>query len=357
MTTVSIALATYNGGKYIDEQLQSLARQQRSPDELVVVDDASTDNTVARVEAFAATAQFSVRVHHNSERLGYRANFMRAAGLCRSEVIAFCDQDDIWEPHKLTLCLTPFADPEVLLVYHDALAVTGEGDPVAPIEQVPSPAVVRFLQSRPMDYALGFTQLARRSLLGVSEFWHDSVDHKEVQRRERMAHDQWFYFLASVFGSVARIDESLVRYRQHGNNSYGWKASSRLAGLVHRLWPSLGGRAEEYAALARGAASRAFVLERLAATLTGEWQSKAGLGAQKYRALEQLYRERHRVYGSERYHDRATAFGRILSRRGYRAKQEWGLGAKALLADFCLGLPAGYRLSARAGLTPRGRGA
>jgi glycosyltransferase involved in cell wall biosynthesis len=352
MTTVSVALATYNGGKYLDEQLRSLALQQSAPDELVITDDASTDDTVARVHAFAAISQFPVRLHRNSERLGYRANFMRAAGLCRSEVIAFCDQDDFWEPRKLAICLAPFADPEVLLVYHEAMAVTADGNPLATIERPSSPPAVGFLQSRPMDYALGFTQVVRRSLLGLSAFWYASLDHKERQRREKMAHDQWFFFLASVFGTITRIDEPLVRYRQHGDNSYGWKASSRLAGVVQSLWPSLRGRVEEYAALESGAASRASILEQLAVALTGEWRSRANLGAKRYRALEQLYGERRQVYGSESCYDRATAFHRILTQRGYRAKRDWGLGTKALLADLCLGLPAGYRLSARAGLTP-----
>jgi glycosyltransferase involved in cell wall biosynthesis len=353
--TVSVALATFNGARHIDEQLSSLALQQRLPDELVVTDDASSDDTVARVEAFAATAPFPVFVHRNNERVGYRANFMRAAGLCRSELIAFCDQDDVWEPQKLAVCAAPFDDPEVLLVYHDALIITADGKPVAPIEQLPAPPVVGFLGSRPMDYALGFTQLLRRSLLRPSGFWHRSLDHKEVHRQERMAHDQWFFFLASVLGSISRIDQPLVRYRQHGSNSYGWSAPSRLATLGRYFWPSLRGRAEEYAALEKGAGCRAAILEQLEQTVTGKWQTRTTLAAEKYRDLENLYRERHRLYGSVGLVDRAAAFRRILTCHGYRAKGDWGLGRKALITDFCLGLPAGHRLSAmRTRLTPDG---
>jgi glycosyltransferase involved in cell wall biosynthesis len=358
MTTVSIALATYNGGKYLDEQLQTLARQERLPDELVVTDDASTDDTVAKVVAFAAIAPFPVRLYRNLERLGYRANFMRAAALCQSEVIAFCDQDDIWEQQKLRVCLVPFDNPEVLVVYHDALAVAPDGAPLAPLEHPAPPGVVEFLQSPPMDYALGFTQLLHRSLLGPSQLWHQSLDHKQVHRRERMAHDQWFFFLGSALGSIVHIDELLVRYRQHENNTYGWRPSSRLAGVIQHLWPSLQGRAEQYAALEMGAGSRAAILGQLALILTGEWQSRTNAGAEKYRALARLYEERHRIYGSVNLRDRAAAFHKLLMNNGYRAKRDWGLGAKALLTDFCLGLPTGYRLSAAgARLTPRRSGA
>jgi glycosyltransferase involved in cell wall biosynthesis len=358
MTTVSIALATYNGSKYLDEQLQTLARQERLPDELVVTDDASADDTVAKVEAFAASARFPVRLHRNTERLGYRANFMRVAALCRSDVIAFCDQDDIWEPQKLRVCLARFDDPEVLLLYHDALAVTPDATPLAPLEHPSALPIMGFLQSPPMDYALGFTQLLRRSLIDLSELWPQSLDHKEMHRRERMAHDQWFFFLGSALGSIAHIDERLVRYRQHENNAYGWRAPSRLAMTVQRLWPSLHGRAEQYAALEMGAERRAAILGQLAVTsAAGGWRSRASAGMEKYRALAHLYGERRRIYGSTNLGDRAAAFGRLLTNHGYRQNRDWGLGARALLTDFCLGLPAGYRLAAtRARLTPHRSG-
>jgi glycosyltransferase involved in cell wall biosynthesis len=336
MTGVSVALATYNGANYIDEQLASLAGQQLVPDELVVADDASSDDTLARVEKFAAAAPFPVRVHRNGNRVGYRANFMGAASLCQAELIAFCDQDDIWEPRKLALCLKPFADPEVLLVYHEALAVTAADKPIAPLEQRPE---------RPMDYALGFAQIFRRSLLDLSWSWPLSLDHKEVNREERMAHDQWFFFLASVLGSIVRIDEPLVHYRQHGANSYGWSAPSSVAALGRYLRPSFRGRTEEYAALERAAGRRAATLVQLAEATTGAWRSRASLAAEKYRFLETLYRGRRRLYESVSPVERAAAFGRILASRGYRSKQDWGFGGKALVADLCFGLVAGHRLS------------
>jgi hypothetical protein len=173
-----------------------------------------------------------------------------------------------------------------------------------------------------------------------------------------MAHDQWFFFLASVFGSVARIDEPLVRYRQHGGNSYGWSAPSRVAVLAGYFRPSLRGRAEEYAALERGAGCRAAILTQFGETLTGKWQERAILAAEKYRDLENLYRQRRHIYGSANLVDRAVAFRGIFTSHGYRPKREWGLGRKALITDFCLGLPAGYRLStpARTRLTPSGSG-
>src|SRR5260221_14241396 len=167
MTTVSIAMATYNGQKYIQRQLDSLAAQTRIPDELVICDDGSEDDTIAIVESFARSAPFPVKIHRNDVRLGYRANFMRAAGLCRSDLIAFSDQDDYWRPNKIEASLQPFCDPEVILVYHNADVVAADGSKIGTLAARRAPQRILVpLSSGPFwPYALGFTEVFRRSLL------------------------------------------------------------------------------------------------------------------------------------------------------------------------------------------------
>ena len=99
-----------NGRKHIRRQLDSLAAQTLIPAELVVTDDGSDDDTISVVDAFAKNAPFAVKVFRNEVRLGYRKNFMRAASLCQSELIAFCDQDDYWYPNKIEVSVRPFTD-------------------------------------------------------------------------------------------------------------------------------------------------------------------------------------------------------------------------------------------------------
>src|SRR5882757_11091931 len=113
MKTISIAMATYNGGKYIRQQLDSFAAQTMLPSELIVTDDGSSDNTLEIIAEFVATAPFPVRVERNEKNLGYRANFMKAASLCKGDLISFSDQDDIWLPQKLEKCAAPFANDDV----------------------------------------------------------------------------------------------------------------------------------------------------------------------------------------------------------------------------------------------------
>jgi glycosyltransferase involved in cell wall biosynthesis len=81
--SVSVAMATYNGAAFLDAQLASIAAQTRTPDELVVCDDGSSDGTVEIVERFARRAPFAVRLIRNEQRLGYGENFMKAARHCR----------------------------------------------------------------------------------------------------------------------------------------------------------------------------------------------------------------------------------------------------------------------------------
>jgi glycosyltransferase involved in cell wall biosynthesis len=123
-STVSIALATWQGAAYLGEQLRSVLAQDRLPDELVVSDDASTDETLAIVEAFRVAAPFPVHVLTSTHRRGYVANFSKAIAETRGELVLLCDQDDVWQPQKIRRMVEAFAEqPAMQLLVHDALVV------------------------------------------------------------------------------------------------------------------------------------------------------------------------------------------------------------------------------------------
>ena len=98
---VSIALATYNGAKYLKQQLDSFQAQTCLPDELVVCDDCSKDNTVEILEEFKETASFIVIIIQNESNLGYTGNFEKAISLCSGNLIFISDQDDVWFNNKI----------------------------------------------------------------------------------------------------------------------------------------------------------------------------------------------------------------------------------------------------------------
>src|SRR5467141_2319930 len=108
---ISVAMCTYNGARFLPEQLESMAAQTRLPGELVVCDDRSTDESVEIVRNFARAAPFPVRLEMNEENLGSTKNFEKAIELCQGEIIALADQDDVWRPEKLS-CIAGVLEPD-----------------------------------------------------------------------------------------------------------------------------------------------------------------------------------------------------------------------------------------------------
>ena len=338
MKSVSVAMATYNGARHIQQQLDSLAAQSYPPAELVVSDDRSEDDTLAIVQDFAETAPFPVALHVNSDRLGYRRNFMQAAKLSRSELIAFCDQDDRWYPHKLAVIVEAFASPDVLLAYHNADVVGQDSTRLGSLGEYRAKRRTNSPMSLgPWMYALGFTQVFRRSMLELSRFWPDSLDHNTTG--ERMAHDQWYFFLASVFGSIVYHHQPLVAYIQHGGNTYGLERKHVAVSALRFLTENRKGHMARYAeALDR----RASILDRSVGELDEPWRARAGAAASRYRELAMLYAEQRNLYSAPRFPRRLSVFGNLLTRHGYRPY--WGLGRRALIKDASLGVLLGPRL-------------
>jgi glycosyltransferase involved in cell wall biosynthesis len=312
--SVSIALATYNGARYIREQLDDLTAQTHLPAELVVCDDGSTDGTLDIIEQFATTAPFPVRIHRNAERLGYRANFMKCAGLCTSDLIAFCDQDDRWQPQKLERLSTAFADPEVLLAYHNACATNEQGGALSVLYSA--------RRRDPHDYAaagapwfnpLGFTQVFRRSLLAFDDLWPQSEGQDGPG--ERLAHDQWYFWLASVFGSIRYESAVLADYRQHALNTYGISWHRVRSPVLTELWHSTRLARQR----AEAAESRVRILEQATKRFDGVWKDRALDGAQHYRRLSEQLAGRADAYDSPTFRSRLAAVRKLRKMHGSRA--------------------------------------
>lgn len=322
MMSVSVAMATYNGRQHIRRQLDSLAAQSHPPAELVVTDDCSDDDTIALIQEFSKTASFPVKVYRNETRLGYRTNFMRAASLCRSELIAFCDQDDYWYPIKIAQSVAPFEDSEILLTYHNADVVGEDGIRIGSLANRAAP-----ITSGPWFFAPGFTEVFRQSLLELSNLWPQSRD--SMESGEPSAHDKWFFFLATVFGKVAYVDNPLVAYVQHANNTYGWTK------LSLREWTKyiLRDRAIEISIFATAAENRAVILRRAMTDLEGPWRQRAEAATVYYDKLRQVCFKRIAVHTSKSASERHKNFWGVLRQTGYAGT--WGLGRKTFIVDLC----------------------
>jgi glycosyltransferase involved in cell wall biosynthesis len=339
---ISIAMATYNGADFLLPQLDSLARQTLSPHELVITDDGSTDATRAIVDSFAATAPFPVRFHRNPVRLGFRGNFLRAAGLCSGALVAYCDQDDVWHEDKLATVAAIFAgDPEILLVHHNAHIVTADGRRTRLL--IPPgrhPASFAHLTAPPWLVSHGFTQTFRRELLDFQDLWDGSVDAGAPN--EHMSHDQWYLFFASVFGRIVWVERPLADYRQHGGNTYGWLEE----GLAQRVRQWLEDRSGVYARCRDAAARRAEILDTACQRIdNAPWLARARTASARYRTLAGLYDNRTRVYQAAGVWGRFNAFRALQAANAYNHRGEWTFHAtKGALKDLALGVLAGPML-------------
>ena len=125
---VSVALCTYNGEKYITEQINSILEQSTPVDEIVICDDGSTDNTITIIEDIKQNCSTNIIINRNTQNLGVCANFELAISLCKGEVILLSDQDDIWNHDKVKTIVSWFdTHPQKTAVFTDAKLITEEG--------------------------------------------------------------------------------------------------------------------------------------------------------------------------------------------------------------------------------------
>lgn len=231
----SIAMATYNGGPFIAEQLASLVSQNRPPDQLVVCDDGSEDDTLDQIEVFRETAPFEVVVQRNPQRLGPTANFERAVSLCEGDVILLCDQDDVWLPEKIeTLVDALESHPEWGIVFCNGEVMDGSLKPLGydlwqalffgPREQA------EVAQGRSPYVFMRHVVAAGNTLAFRSAFRESLLPFPELPS----THDAWIAFVVSCLAGCGLVPEKLIRYRLHGNNligihRFGWLDQLRQA--------------------------------------------------------------------------------------------------------------------------------
>jgi glycosyltransferase involved in cell wall biosynthesis len=225
-------MCTYNGARYLSEQLASIAAQTRPPDELVVCDDRSADETVHVVERFAASAGFAVSLHVNERNLGSTRNFEKAIGLCRGELIALCDQDDVWMPRKLERMEEVFdRRPGVGLVFTDAEIVDESLRPLGERlwARVGFDRRMRRLVGggRALDVLLPGWTVTGATMAFRSAFKPLVLD---IPDDLAMIHDGWVALIVAAVAGVAFIDEPLIKYRQHSRQQIGAPKKKRNAG-------------------------------------------------------------------------------------------------------------------------------
>lgn len=217
---ISIALCTYNGGRFLAEQLDSLLRQRRTPDELVVGDDGSTDDTAAILARFSASAPFPVLVETHSIRLGSTANFDRTLDLCTGDLLALCDQDDVWYPEKLARMESLFSkNPRLLLAASDADRIGVNSERLGSLW---SATRIGERERRAFLAGRAETVLIRRPCLtGATMVLRRELHSLASPIPATAVHDAWLALFAAAVGEVRLVEEPLMHYRVHAEQQIG----------------------------------------------------------------------------------------------------------------------------------------
>lgn len=231
MSTISVAMCTYNGARYVAEQLQSLAAQERLPDEVVICDDVSSDETVDLVQRFAEEAPFPVHFFVNPKNLGSTANFAAVIERCSGDIIALADQDDVWLPEKLGRLELAFElQDNPGFVFSDAYAVDQAG---APLDYTLWQAV-GFGKNRIRRLQAGhaFEVLLKRDVVtGATMAFRAEYRDLVLPIAESWVHDGWIALLISAVAPCVAVEIPLINYRQHGDQQIGEKRRSLLQEL------------------------------------------------------------------------------------------------------------------------------
>jgi hypothetical protein len=255
-TTIGVALATCNGAAFLQEQLDSLRRQTRPPDHIVVSDDASTDDTLALVEQFRRSASCRVDVIAGTARLGPLGNFMRAASACATDFVAFCDQDDVWAPRKIEVAAR-WLSADISALIHSTDHFSAEDSLRQPPVRVPDRRLDG-LGLAPNRVFFGMSMVVRTSLLewgeGLKAAWEERFDQIATTRPVCLldhwshAHDMFALTLARLAGRIVLRREPLAARRVHPQNYSTGGSSWRQAPAIADSWGS--GREVGYLLLA-----------------------------------------------------------------------------------------------------------
>lgn len=202
---VSIAMATFNGARFLQAQLESLARQTYLPSQLVITDDRSEDGTVAIARRFSKSAPFEVVISVNEQRAGVTGNFDSALSHCNGDLVLPCDQDDVWFDGKV-----------------ETLVDAARGNPSIGCWMVDAALVDENLRPN------GATKLGNIRAAGLPDSWfvmgccaafrRELLDFLLPIPKGQPAHDNWLVHFSDLLGTVERLEIPMQFYRRHGRN-------------------------------------------------------------------------------------------------------------------------------------------
>lgn len=233
---IAILMATYNGEKYICQQIDSIISQTCTDWELYIHDDGSTDNTIAAVESYVGKYPDKIHLIDGKSTGGAKYNFFYLFGQVEAPYYMTCDQDDVWLEKKIELTYDKMLDIEdkadiPCLVYTELHVVDSELNTIAD--------TMSEYQSLDCHKRTINQFILQNSVTGCTMMVNRALRDKMLHITDidnTIMHDWWAALVAAQFGKTAFIDEPTILYRQHGDNSLGALGINKLSYIVRRVW-------------------------------------------------------------------------------------------------------------------------
>jgi glycosyltransferase involved in cell wall biosynthesis len=218
---VSIALATYQGERFLSQQLESFLGQTRLPDELCISDDGSTDRTREIINTFASTAPFPVKSVLNPIRGGVNKNFENAVSHCSGDVILFSDQDDVWLPPHIENLVAPLEGNSGIVAVASDSEFVDEGLQSAGCTQAESDRFPASLRDATMRLPRNQLNLVLRQNMatGHGMAFRRTLVPLLVPFTTTFMYDEWVLLLAAATGYITYVPQPLTLHRQHQNQT------------------------------------------------------------------------------------------------------------------------------------------
>lgn len=216
-------MATFNGAKYLEEQLASILASVYGDFEVIVSDDGSTDGTLEILSRFAKS---DPHIHVlQGPGHGVVENFANALEKARGDIIFLSDQDDIWQPEKVRVVLAQMKNPDVIAVVHNAVLVDESGSPLGTTMFDLRQSGSGFLRNLKKNAFVGCCMAFRAGLLKTALPFPQGI----------AMHDWWLGLLAEIRGTTLFLNDSLIQYRRHDTNVSALEHSPVSTMLLNRL--------------------------------------------------------------------------------------------------------------------------
>ena len=218
---VSVAMATYNGEKYIKEQIESILKNLQNNDELVISDDGSNDSTLNIINSFGDKRIKLIK----GPGKGIKQNFNNAIKNTKGEYIFLSDQDDIWMPDKVETVVNKFNHSDYLLIQHDAIVIDENQEII----------YESFAKHRKVKTGI-LKNIIKNSYHGCCIAFRNELKEKILPIPENInMHDQWIGLIAELNGKTFFEDEVLIKYRRHNANNSSLNHSPFKIMIKNRL--------------------------------------------------------------------------------------------------------------------------